>query len=119
MQGENGKLSMNGRQIFNFASKDAVNHIQNLLAKENLEIDEIDLFCLHQGSKAIVDNIAKKLNLDRDKYILDIKQTGNTVSSSIPLLLEKKFYENNINKVILCGFGVGLSISTAIIKRVK
>jgi 3-oxoacyl-[acyl-carrier-protein] synthase-3 len=116
---ENGKLHMNGRQIFNFASKDVIIHIQKLLNKENIEINEIDLFCFHQGSKAIIDNIKKKLGLDSNKCILDIDHTGNTVSSTIPLILEKNFYETSINKAIICGFGVGLSISTSIIKKIK
>jgi 3-oxoacyl-[acyl-carrier-protein] synthase-3 len=48
-----------------------------------------------------------------------MKLTGNTVSSSIPLLLEKNIDNENINRILICGFGVGLSIATNFIERVK
>ena len=45
--------------------------------------------------------------------------TGNTVSSSIPLLLENKIINKKIKKILICGFGVGLSIATNIIERIE
>jgi len=116
---EDGKLHMNGRQIFNFAARDAISQIEKLLDQENLKKENIDLFCLHQGSKAIVDYIIKTLSLNGNQYIFDIKETGNTVSSSIPIIFKKNFYDSKINKVVLCGFGVGLSSATAIIEKTK
>jgi len=44
-------------------------------------------------------------------------ETGNTVSSSIPLLLEKHMFDSSWKRVALSGFGVGLSWGSAIIYR--
>ncbi|MEZ9120648.1 ketoacyl-ACP synthase III [Vibrio cyclitrophicus] len=112
-------LHMNGRQVFNFAATKVPNHVTKYLDKNKLNKDEIDLFLLHQGSAAIVEVIARKLKLSIDKAPIDIKETGNTVSSSIPLLFEKYIDDPTKNNVIISGFGVGLSWATNLLRRVK
>lgn len=114
---KNSKLNMNGRQVFNFAATKVVPHIQHVLQKANLEIEQVDAFCIHQGSAAIVDTIARRFGQMSSRFILDIEQTGNTVSSSIPLLLEKHAFDSNWKHVIISGFGVGLSWATALLER--
>lgn len=111
------KLHMNGRQIFNFAATKVEPHIRELLQKEGISPEDIDLYCLHQGSAAIVDVISKRFSNISERFIKDIENTGNTVSSSIPLILEKEISKNNINRILMCGFGVGLSMATAIISK--
>lgn len=113
----NEKLYMNGRQIFNFAATQVEPHIRSLLRNQNVLPEEIDLYCLHQGSAAIVDAIAKRFTNISERFIKDMSNTGNTVSSSIPLLLEKAILKKNINKIVMSGFGVGLSIATAMISK--
>ena len=56
------------------------------------------------------------LNVEKEKVPLFINNIGNTVSSSIPIVLEKDKFKKN-KYAILCGFGVGLSIATCIIKK--
>jgi 3-oxoacyl-[acyl-carrier-protein] synthase-3 len=114
---EEGILKMNGRQVFGFAVTQVPKHIKSLLEKMNMKDKDIDLFCLHQGSAAIVEAISKKFPLVKERFILDMKYTGNTVSSSIPLLLEKYLDHRKINRILLSGFGVGLSLATTIIQR--
>ena len=114
---ESGKLSMNGRQVFNFAAMKIAPHIQQLLAKENLEAEQVDAYCIHQGSAAIVETIARRFGVLSSRFILDMESTGNTVSSSIPLVLEKHAFSNHWKRIIICGFGVGLSWATALIER--
>lgn len=111
------KLSMNGRQVFNFASKQVPKQIRECLLKNKLGEDEIDLYCIHQGSKAIVEAIAKRFPEVKEKFISDIEETGNTVSSSIPLLLEKKLKDSTLKHILVSGFGVGLSWASNIISR--
>lgn len=111
-----GRLSMNGRQVFNFASMNVPPHIKNLLQSANINEDDIDAFLLHQGSAAIVDAIARRFSHPQ-RFIKDIVETGNTVSSSIPLLLEKYAASNNWNNIVISGFGVGLSWASAILHK--
>jgi len=116
---ENKELHMNGRQVFNFAAVRVPKQIDRYLKKESLQPQDIDLFCLHQGSAAIVDAISRRYSEVQERFLKDINDTGNTVSSSIPLLLEKYVLDKDIDRVLICGFGVGLSWATNVIEKVK
>jgi 3-oxoacyl-[acyl-carrier-protein] synthase-3 len=110
-------LSMHGRKVFNFAATNVPKQIAAYLDTNKLTIDDIDLFLLHQGSAAIVDVIARKVGGEKSKFILDIETTGNTVSSTIPILLEKQLGKTENKKIIISGFGVGLSWATNLLER--
>jgi len=113
------QLHMNGRQVFNFAAVRVPQQIDRYLKDEELNTQDIDLFCLHQGSAAIIDAISRRYQEVRDRFVKDIRETGNTVSSTIPLLLEKYVLGKELNRVLICGFGVGLSWATNVIEKVK
>lgn len=111
------RLHMNGRQIFNFARTAVAPHIKKLLESQGLTSEDIDLYCLHQGSLAIVDAIASEFDLVADRFVRDMSATGNTVSSTIPLLLMKRAFSRKATRILLSGFGVGLSWASAIISN--
>jgi 3-oxoacyl-[acyl-carrier-protein] synthase III len=108
-------LSMNGRGIFNFAARYVPADVKKLLQKSNLKIEDIDKFIFHQGSKYIVDTLTKRIGIDNHKVIFDISDYGNTVSSSIPIILEKILHDAGNKYVFISGFGVGLSWSSCIL----
>lgn len=110
-------LYMNGRQVFGFALTQVAVHIRQLLERERLVVEDVDLYCLHQGSGAIVDAIAKGFGKLSDRFVKELADTGNTISSSIPLLLEKHAFGSEAKRIIISGFGVGFSWATAIITR--
>jgi len=114
---DEGRLQMNGRQIFNFAAHNVAPHIKKLLESESLSPEDIDLFCLHQGSAAILDAISKHFGNLTNRFVKEMKNTGNTVSSSIPLILENRGFDGKLNRILISGFGVGLSMASAIIVR--
>ncbi|MFZ2446372.1 MAG: ketoacyl-ACP synthase III [Syntrophobacteraceae bacterium] len=118
LENVNGVLHMNGRAIFNFAAVEVPIQVREILASGNYEIDDMDLFILHQGSKYIVDIIAKRLKLDINKVPCNLRNLGNTVSSSIPMILEDYIDKPEYKNILISGFGVGLSWATAILKRV-
>ena len=60
------KLHMDGRKIFNFAAKEVPNHVTKILKNSNRLIEEIDLFIFHQGSKAILNYLEKKLFIKKN-----------------------------------------------------
>jgi 3-oxoacyl-[acyl-carrier-protein] synthase-3 len=115
----NGNFFMNGRQVFNFALVKVPAHLNELLHDSGLQSSDIDAFCIHQGSAAIVDAVARRFEEGStpEKFVKDMLETGNTVSSSIPLLLEKHVLNATWKRVALSGFGVGLSWGSAIIYR--
>ena len=112
-----GKFFMNGRQVFNFALLKVPAHLHELLDESGLTGKDIDAYCIHQGSAAIVDAVARRFEEEPEKFIKDMVETGNTVSSSVPLLLEKHMLDSTWQRVAISGFGVGLSWGSAIIYR--
>ncbi|HEY6610523.1 MAG TPA: 3-oxoacyl-[acyl-carrier-protein] synthase III C-terminal domain-containing protein, partial [Pseudomonas sp.] len=113
-----GCFQMNGRQVFNFASLKIIPHMQEVLEEAGLSLDSVDAYCLHQGSGAIVDAIAKRLGENGDRVVKDMCGAGNTVSSTIPLLMERYAFEGSAwQNLVMSGFGVGLSWGSAVLFR--
>lgn len=110
-------LTMNGRQVFDFAAKNVAPNIKALLAKAEMDESQVDAFCIHQGSYAIVDAISRRFKENQHKFIRDIENTGNTVSSSVPLLLEKHVLGSDCKTVVISGFGVGFSWGTGLLTK--
>jgi 3-oxoacyl-[acyl-carrier-protein] synthase-3 len=109
------KLYMNGRAVFNFTAGVVPKSIEKLLQKLNLDKADIDQWYLHQGSKYIVDTITMRLGLEPEKVVFNMYDYGNTVSSSIPMLLSEDLVNIEAGqKIGLSGFGVGLSWASAI-----
>lgn len=110
-------IHMNGLAILEFIKTKVPPQIRQLLEKNNLTLDDIDLFIFHQASKMALDTLTHLLNIDPNKTYRNIERIGNAVSASIPIALKQALDEGKISKgdrVLLCGFGVGLSWGTAI-----
>lgn len=111
-----GVLYMNGRNVFNFVATKALKQITDLLKKEGLSKNVIDCYALHQGSRYIVETLANKLRVN-EKVAFSMEKTGNTISSSIPLILEEILDDASINRILISGFGVGFSMGAMILTR--
>lgn len=112
-----GKLAMNGRAVFTFSATIVPKNIIDMLAANDLTVDDIDCFALHQGSRYIVDTLKKKLAIEESKVPFVAADYGNTVSSSIPLILSEM--NGEAKKVVIAGFGVGLSWASSVLFRVE
>ena len=113
------ELHMDGPKMFTFALKSVPSTIKKALKSNKLRISEIDLFILHQANKFMLESIRKKLGINENKLYISLNNRGNTTSSSIPLALYDAIKSKVVKKdmrVLLCGFGVGLSWATSIIK---
>jgi 3-oxoacyl-[acyl-carrier-protein] synthase III len=107
----NRKLHMNGRGVFEFSATVIPNALEEAMERNGIGWDDIDRVILHQGSRFIVDTIARRIG-QSDKTPFGAAEYGNTVSSSIPLMLEAE--QNLPHRCILtAGFGVGLSWAVA------
>ena len=92
--------------------------MNELLDKSKLDIEDIDLFVFHQASQLVLENLIRAMSLDEDKVFINLRDTGNTVSASIPIALkdaETKGRLRNGDTVMLIGFGVGLSWGATLI----
>lgn len=111
---QNG-LNMNGKKVMKFCTSIVPGKIKEFLLRNKLDVKSIDQFYFHQGSKYIIDQLANHLRIPSRSYPPYVKNFGNTVSSTLPILL-KKFNFKNKKKILISGFGVGLSISIGLIK---
>jgi 3-oxoacyl-[acyl-carrier-protein] synthase-3 len=112
-------IHMNGFAVWKFISRIVPQQIQEILRKNDLSTGDIDFFGFHQASKLTLDSLAKALKISNDKIYTNIGNIGNTVSSSIPILLKDAMEEKKIKRgdlVLLSGFGVGLSWGTILMK---
>ena len=105
-------ITMNGKDVFQFAVRKVPQVIQEVLKENELSIEDIDWFVLHQANARIVDAVARRLGLDIEKFPMNLQDYGNTSSASIPILLNelnRKGVLKKGQKIILAGFGAGLS----------
>lgn len=112
-------LFMDGKAIFNFTAFHVPELIKDTLIKNKTAMDEIDLFIFHQANEFMLQTIRKRCGIPQDKFAVHLKSCGNTVSSTIPIALYHALQENKIEdgtKVLLSGFGVGLSAAGVIIQ---
>lgn len=112
------RLSMNGRGIFNFMMERIPSSVERTLSLNKVKPEDVDLFVFHQGSRFLLDQLAGRIGIPSEKVPVNIARHGNTVSSSIPLLLSELGQAGKLGgkKVLVSGFGVGLSWATSIIQ---
>lgn len=111
-------MDMNGVSVFSFSVKTAPALVNELLVKNDKQLEDIDLFIFHQANLFIIEAIRKKINIPEHKVFNYIELVGNTVSSSIPIALYEAIKSGRAKKgdtILLAGFGVGLSWSGTII----
>lgn len=103
-------LYMDGGGIFNFTAEAVPAMVVELLKKENLSMDEIDLWVFHQANKYMINYLRKIMGIDKSKFYVYMDTVGNTVSNTIPIALCEARKNGMLKgKVLLAGFGVGLS----------
>jgi 3-oxoacyl-[acyl-carrier-protein] synthase III len=112
-------LYMNGSEIFNFTLQAVPALVKNTLAKNGVQMEDVDFFVFHQANKYMLNHLRKKIGIPAEKFVIEMENYGNTVSSTIPIALNTLLKENKISenqKVLLAGFGVGYSWGGVIIE---
>ena len=105
-------LYMNGSNIFNFTLEAVPTMMSDILLKNKISKDDISYYVFHQANKFMLSTIRKVCVLPKDKFYINLAETGNTVSSTVFIGL-KDCMDNKLiqqgDKVMIAGFGVGLS----------
>ena len=112
-------LEMDGRAIFNFATKTVPKSVSILLERNNLTVDDIKYIVPHQANSRIIEVVAKKLKTTMDKFFIDVDEFGNTSAASIPIALGHMDSKGLLKKgdyIIITGFGGGLTWGSTLIK---
>lgn len=112
-------LYMDGSAIFNFTLDAIPVMMTDILVKNEIDKDDIDYYVFHQANKFMLTTIRKCCKLPKDKFYIDLTETGNTVSSTVMIGLKQCLDKGAITqgmKVMVAGFGVGLSWGGTILK---
>lgn len=115
---ERSGITMDGRAILDFMQKRVPSAVSNCLAKNGISELDVDKFVFHQASDYMLKLLTRRMKLPEDKVPIELSDVGNTVSSSIPIVLERLIDRNELgDKIMVCGFGVGLSWAANVISR--
>lgn len=105
-------LYMNGGAIFNFTLDAVPAMMKEILEKNHVQKNDIDYYVFHQANKFMLNTIRKVCVLPKDKFYVNLVESGNTVSSTVLIGLKDCISNGTIkagDKVMVTGFGVGLS----------
>ena len=112
-------LFMDGASVFHFGLKTVPSMIKDLLLKENMQQEDVDLFIFHQANLFLINSIRTKMKLPEEKVFNYMGKVGNTVAASIPITLNEAIKAGKAkpgDKILVAGFGVGLSWSATIVR---
>lgn len=115
----NPYVHMDGQAVFRFAVRQVPECIEQLLKRSSTSIHEIKYFVLHQANIRIIQSVAKRLQVNIEKFPMNISECANTSSASIPILLAELDKEGKLqrgDKIILSGFGGGLTWGAVLIE---
>jgi 3-oxoacyl-[acyl-carrier-protein] synthase-3 len=112
-------LYMDGGGIFNFTLDAVPEMMKDILAKNRLTAEDVDYYVFHQANKFMLSTIRKVCVLPKEKFYINLEETGNTVSSTVMIGLKDCIQSGTITQgmnVMISGFGVGLSWGGTILR---
>lgn len=112
-------VSMDGQEVYKFAVSTVPASIQKVLEEAGLEVTDVKYFLLHQANIRIIQSVAKRLKADINKFPTTLEHCGNISAGSVPILLDevhKKGMLQRGDKLVMAGFGAGLTWSAAVIE---
>ena len=103
---------MDGVAVTYFTLREVPALVERILETSGMKREDVDYYVFHQASKLVLEYVQKKCHLEGLPFYNDIQEIGNTVSGTIPFALKGLLREKSpeqLRKVMLAGFGVGLS----------
>ena len=105
-------LSMNGPEVFDFTLKAVPAAVHRTLKAAAMAMADVDLFVFHQANMYMLEHLRRKLQVPAERFVVDMKDVGNTVSCTIPIALSRAASSGRLvqgMRLMLVGFGVGYS----------
>ncbi len=112
-------IIMEGREVFKHAVKAMEDSVHGLLKKTGISIGDIDLIIPHQANIRILNKLIERLDLPRDKVVLNVMRYGNTSAASIPLALDETNRSGRLSRgdtVLFCSFGGGFTWGSTLLR---
>lgn len=117
--GANEKIQMKGKEIYKYAVSKPVQNVKELLKLSEGNLQDIAYLIPHQSNQKIINAIASRLEIEKEKVYSNIETTGNTFCASIPIALDEMFKNNLLkdgDKIILLGYGGGLNTGSILLE---
>ena len=112
-------IQMRGNETFKVAVRTMSKAALEVLDYHGYQPTDVDLFIPHQANSRIIDAIAKRLSIPREKVFINLDRLGNTSAASIPIALDEARRSGRINRddlVLLVGMGAGLTWGSTLIR---
>jgi 3-oxoacyl-[acyl-carrier-protein] synthase-3 len=113
-----GFVTMNGREVFKFATRVLVSSAETLLERCGLTAEDVDVYVPHQANVRIIDHATKRLGIPANRVVINVDRYGNTSSGSIPLALAEAQADGRLQEgglVLMTGMGAGLTWGSSLI----
>ena len=108
-----------GREVFKRAVVKMPESTKKVLEKVGLEVEDIDWLVPHQANIRIIESVAKRLKIDKNKVMLNIHKYGNTTAATIPTCIDEYYKKGELKKgqtVVITSFGAGFTWGAALLK---
>ncbi len=112
-------LKMQGQEVYKFAVSHSLKDIREMLSAHALQPEDVDFYVLHQANMRILEGVRGRLKVEPDRFPHNIERTGNTSSTTVPVLLDELNRSGKLKpgcRVILNAFGAGLCTGTALVR---
>ena len=111
--------SMAGQDVFKFAVRQVPEAIEEVLTDASVSVDEVKYFVLHQANIRIIEAVAKRMKQPMEKFPTNLERSANISAATVPILLDEINREGKLSKgdkIVLAGFGAGLTWGAALIE---
>jgi 3-oxoacyl-[acyl-carrier-protein] synthase-3 len=112
------KVRMDGQDIFKAAVRNLTSASRAALERAGMTTDAVTWVVPHQANTRIITQVAQRLDVPLERFILNIERYGNTSSASIPLALDEGVRDGRVkagDTVLMCALGAGVSWASAVV----
>ena len=106
------RLYMDGPSLMSFTIGAIPQLVRDMVGKADIKLSEINHFLMHQATRKMLEHLQVALGVNDEKLPIRLQDRGNTVSSTLPILIHDLRNEGAIlpgSQNVLVGFGVGWS----------
>ncbi|MFC1641642.1 beta-ketoacyl-ACP synthase III [Myxococcota bacterium] len=116
---QRNKVRMVGSDVFRVAVRNLTAASRSALAAAGLGPERVDWMVPHQANLRIINQVAQRLGIPRERFVLNIDRYGNTSSASIPIALDEGVRDGRVrpgHTVLMCALGAGVSWASALVR---
>jgi 3-oxoacyl-[acyl-carrier-protein] synthase-3 len=112
-------VKMKGHEVFKYAVRIMVDSAVKAMRAKGITADQIDWFIPHQANIRIMETVAERLKIPKEKVIITVHKYGNTSAASIPTALDEAVRDGRIQRgdlILVNSFGAGFTWGAALFR---